>query len=100
MGYKTDAFKGISWIGILRASTRGITFVRLAILARILSPAQFGVFGIATLVLSLLEIITETGINVFLIQKKDIKSYINSAWIVSIVRGFIIAIFLFALAPQ
>lgn len=100
MGYKLQAFKGISWIGILRISTRAITFVRLAILARILTPAQFGVFGVATLVLSFLEVLTETGINVFLIQKKeDSSNYINSAWIVSIIRGCIIALALVVFAP-
>lgn len=100
MGYKANALKGFSWIGLLRISTRGVTFIRLATLARILTPAQFGVFGIATLVLSFLEVLTETGINVFLIQKKDeYKEFLNSAWIVSILRGFIIALILILLAP-
>ena len=69
MGYKNNAFKGFGWMGILRISVV-ISFVRLAILARILTPAQFGVFGVATLVLSFLEVLTETGINVFLFKKK------------------------------
>lgn len=100
MGYKLHAIRGISWMTLLRGSTRGITFVRLAILARILTPAQFGSFGVATLVLSFLEIITETGINVFLVQKKDDwREYINSAWIISILRGFIIFTVLIILAP-
>ncbi len=100
MGYTSRALKGISWMGILRASTRSITFLRIAILARILSPSQFGVFGVASLVLALLEILTETGINIFLIQQKDdIKKYLSSAWIVSIVRGCLIAILLILSAP-
>ncbi len=100
MGYKTPALKGITWMGFLRASTRLIAFVRLAVLARILSPAQFGAFGVATLVLSFLEVITETGINVFLIQNKEKSNdYISSAWIVSIVRGSLIALLLVLFAP-
>jgi hypothetical protein len=35
------------------------------------SESIVGVFGVSTLVLSFLEVFTETGINVFLIQKKD-----------------------------
>ena len=74
--------------------------MKLAILARLLTPEQFGVFGIATLVLAFLEIITETGINIFLIQEKaDLKKYIDTAWTVSIARGFLITIFLFLLSP-
>src|SRR3989344_309860 len=100
MGYTSPAIKGISWMTLLRVSTRGITFLRLAILARILTPAQFGIFGIATIVLSFFEVLTETGINIFLIQKKDeAYKYINSAWIVSIFRGFLIAFILISSAP-
>ena len=87
-------------MGALRIVTRLLAFVRIAILARILVPAQFGLYGIAALALSLLETFTETGINVFLIQlKKDINEYINTAWVVSIVRGFLISIVIFFSAP-
>lgn len=100
MGYTKDAIKGVSWMTLLRFSTRIITFVRLAILGRILTPTQFGYFGIATLVLSLLEILTETGINVFLVQEKEhIKEYINSAWMVSIIRGVILSLAISMSAP-
>lgn len=93
MGYFQDTIKGISWAGTLRLSTRLIAFLRIAILARILTPAQFGVFGIAAFVLAFVEIVTETGINVFLIQeKKKIDDYIHTAWIVSIIRGIVISL--------
>lgn len=96
MGYKLTAIKGISWIMMLRIFTRIITFVRIAILGRVLTPLEFGFFGIASLVLSLLEILTETGINIFLIQQKgDIREYINSAWVVSIIRGSFLALIIF-----
>ncbi|MBI2622917.1 MAG: lipopolysaccharide biosynthesis protein [Candidatus Levybacteria bacterium] len=100
MGYFSTTIKGLSWAGALRLSTRLIAFLRIAILARILTPAQFGVFGIAAFVLVFVEILTETGINVFLIQeKKKIDEYIHTAWIVSIIRGILIAIVIILLAP-
>lgn len=99
MGYFKDTLKGVSWIGGLRGLTRLIAFVRIAILARLLSPAEFGLFGIASLILAFLEIITETGINVFLIQEdSEIEEYVNSAWIVSILRGLLISLLLLALS--
>lgn len=99
MGYFQDTIKGISWAGTLRLSTRLIAFLRIAILARILTPAQFGVFGIAAFVLAFVEIVTETGINVFLIQeKKKIDDYIHTAWIVSIIRGIIVSLAIILLA--
>lgn len=96
MGYTGDALRGVSWLGGFRAFTRILSFLRTITVARILSPSQFGVYGIATLTLSFIEILTETGINVFLVQKKDsIGKYIGTAWIVSIIRGFLIFLTIF-----
>jgi len=100
MGYFKDTTVGVSWVGGLRASTRIITFIRVIILARLLTPLQFGVFGVASLVLAFLEVITETGINVFLIQeKKEIKHYVNDAWVVSIIRGLLISLLIVCSSP-
>jgi len=100
MGYYKQALNGLSWIGLLRIFTRSLALIKIAILARILLPAQFGVYGIATLVLGFLEMLTETGINIFLVQQKEkIDEYIDSAWVVSIIRGFLIGILIFILAP-
>ncbi len=100
MGYYKQALNGLSWMGALRAVTRSLALVKIAILARILLPAQFGIYGIATLVLGFLEMLTETGINIFLIQQKEkIDEYIDSAWVVSIIRGVIISSLIFAFAP-
>src|SRR3989344_8747983 len=100
MGYLKTTFRGISWMAALRVVTRGLTIVKIAILARILLPAQFGIYGIATLVLGLLEMLTETGINVFLIQEKDdVDGYINSAWVTSIIKGIIISAIILITIP-
>ncbi len=96
MGYKKETIKGISWVGLFRLLTRIIALGRTAILARIFNPLQFGLFGIASLVLALIEILTDTGINVFLVQTEgNAKKYLNTAWIVSIIRGILIGIVIF-----
>lgn len=100
MGYFKDVVKGVSWMAILRISMRGLAIVKIAILARFLTPAQFGNYGIALLVLGFLEVLTETGINVFLIQEKDdVRPYLNSAWVVSIIRGILITAVILGSAP-
>lgn len=83
-----------------RFVARGLAFLKIVVLARVLSPLQFGIFGIASLMLSLLETLTETGINIVLIQsRRDLSEYINSAWVVSIIRGLIIAVLIIISAP-
>lgn len=100
MGYSKQSIKGISWMGAFRFISRIVAFFRIAILARVLMPSQFGVYGIASLILSLLETLTTTGINIFIIQEeKDLDEYIDTAWIVSIIRGILIALVIIALTP-
>lgn len=100
MRYSTNAIKGISWMGALRIVIRSITIVRIAVLARLLTPSQFGIFGIASLALSFVEVFTETGVNIFLVQMRhDIKEYVTPAWIISIFRGIVISSTILSLAP-
>lgn len=97
---KSNLVRGLGWMGALRIGAKSLSFIKTLILARILSPLQFGIFGIASLVLGFLEIITETGINVVLIQEKNgLEKHINSSWIVSIVRGIFLSLVIFLLAP-
>lgn len=96
MGYLKIAAKGASWIGGLKLFARLLSILRTVIIARILSPSQFGIFGIATIALSLIETFTETGINVVLVQKKEgIEKYISTAWAISITRGVLIFLVIF-----
>jgi O-antigen/teichoic acid export membrane protein len=99
MGFLKTAVSGAYWTSALRMSLRALTLIRTVILARLLSPFQLGVYGVASLSLALLEILTETGINIFLIQEKNLEEHIHTAWIVSIARGVIIATIL-VLASQ
>lgn len=99
MGYTRDAVRGVSWIVVLRIFMRTLSFFKTIILARILTPSQFGVYGIALIVLGFLEIMTETGVNVILVQEKETDKFINSAWFVSIVRGIIISLVIIICAP-
>jgi len=100
MGYKKIAFFGISWMMSLNIITGVFSVLKIAIIARLLSPADFGIFGIALLSLSLLELLTETGLNVVLIQSKnDLSRFLDSAWIVSMIRGVLITLALIGLSP-
>lgn len=102
MGYSREAIKGIFWTFALRGGVITLATLRIPILAKVigLGPRDFGAFAIATLALGFIEMLTETGINVFLIQEKSsIERYLSTAWVVSIIRGFIIALIIFFSAP-
>lgn len=100
MGYKRKAINGAVWTGALRGSTRLVSFLKNLIIARLLTPNEFGAFGIALLVTVFLEILTNTGINTFLIQEdeEEIDQYVDTAWMVSIFRGVLIALLILGAA--
>ncbi len=88
------------WVFSLRITQQLFNFIRLVILARILSPNDFGLMGIALLTMATLDTFSQTGFQQALIQKKeDIKPYLDSAWTVLILRGFILFAILFFIAP-
>lgn len=96
MGYFRQALGGVGWMGSLKWGTRALGYIRIAVLARVLTPVQFGVFGIASIVLSFLEVLTQSGINVFFIQREGkVKEYVNEAWLISIIRGILVSSILF-----
>jgi O-antigen/teichoic acid export membrane protein len=62
-------------------------------LARLLTPTQFGIFSLVTIALGLTESLTQTGVNVTLLQSPNpVTYYLDSAWVIAIGRGFIIGI--------
>ncbi len=100
MGYTRNAIFGLSWMGTLQVFIRVIALLKFIILARILSPPDFGLFGIVILIVGLLETITNLGIPLFFIQsREELKKYIDTAWVVNIVRGLVLSIVIFSVVP-
>ncbi len=92
--------KGGFWLLSIRALDSVIGLLKLFILARLLAPNDFGLLGIAFLIISTLDTFSQTGLGTALIQMKDdIKEYLNTVWAVSIIRGFVLYGVLFISAP-
>lgn len=88
------------WVVAIRITTRGLKFLRTVILARLLAPHDFGLFGIAMLAIATLEAFTQTGFEAALVQKKEnIESYLDTAWTISAIRGTLLFSILFFSAP-
>lgn len=99
-GLTIRVLRGSFWVFALRATDRGLYFFRLIILARVLSPHDFGLFGIAMLSLMTLETVSETGFRNALIQKRgEIDRYLNCSWSVTIIRAIVVFFILYFLAP-
>lgn len=72
----------------LSVSQEIIALARLVVLARLLSPNDFGLAGIAVLTLATVDTFTQPNFESALIQTKaDIRPYLDSAWTVGVLRG-------------
>ena len=89
------------WATLTNVSGRLLQVLMLIVLARVLTPAQFGLMGIALLMLSISKRFTNIGINAALIRKAedDVDDYLNTTWLLEIARGLLIFGVLFLVAP-
>ncbi len=88
------------WVFSLKITERAFSLIRLIILARILAPHDFGLMGIAMLTMATLETFSQTGFQAALIQKKEnTELYLDAAWTIMIIRGFILFTILYFIAP-
>jgi len=69
-------------------------FARLVILGRLLSPVDFGLMGIALMIIIISDAISQPGFQHALIQsKEDVYKYLDTAWSLMIIRGaFLLAV--------
>lgn len=100
-GVQEQTVKSGIWMGAIRASGRTLQFVKLIVLARLLAPSDFGLMGVALLSLAALEQSSKLGFNAALIQQKedDVDKYLNTAWVVKLLRGGTLSGVLFVFAP-
>jgi len=93
MGYTKNTVSGFSWQTILKILTTAITLGKIMVIARILSPQDFGLFSLIAIALGLAESTTQTGVNITILQsKRSIGYFIDTAWVIAITRGLIIGI--------
>ena len=69
-----DALRGVSWTMLAYAATRVITLLTTLILARLLVPADFGLFAMATLAMELLSVFSGLWLGAALILRRDMDA--------------------------
>jgi lipopolysaccharide exporter len=91
MSLTRTSFSGAFWLGSERLLIKAFAFLKLVVVARILSPTELGLFGIALIPYGFLEVLTELGFSQALIQTQhQPKKYLSSAWIGFFLRGLLI----------
>lgn len=97
---KKKAIHGVSWSAIDSISNSGIAFLVGIGLARILSPAEFGLIGMITVFIAVSNSIVDSGFSSALIRKVETKRIdYNTVFYFNLCLSIILYIILFFCAP-
>jgi lipopolysaccharide exporter len=95
-----QAGAALVWKAVQLGAVNGIYLVRLLILARLLSPEEYGLLAIATVVIGLMVMATDFGMVPALVQHTCVdENHYNGAWTIGVLRAVTIACFIFVAAP-
>jgi O-antigen/teichoic acid export membrane protein len=91
---------GILWTGISRLSTQLFRFVIIVILARLLTPEDFGIVGLAAIFLGFITTINELGLSAAIIQRKEIDEiHLSTTFWASVIMAIILFIIVILASP-
>ncbi|HKQ44932.1 MAG TPA: lipopolysaccharide biosynthesis protein [Rhizomicrobium sp.] len=91
---------GASFMVLLRLCFRLVGIVSTLILVRLLSPSDFGLFGLVTGASAVLETLSQLSLQIALLRMpKPTKAHFDTAWTLGILRALVFALILAASAP-
>lgn len=97
---RTQLVNGVVWNFIEKVFIKVVTFAIGIILARLLSPSDYGLIGMLTIFISVSNIFIEGGLAKALIQKKDCKDIdYSTAFVTNIGLSLCIYLLLYFFAP-
>ena len=80
-GLRRRAIHGTMWFGGSRVFTQAIGWLITLVVVRLLTPADYGLFGYATLVAGFTDLVAELGLGAAIVQKRDLdETEIESAF--------------------
>ncbi len=92
--------RGGLWVGFGFVGQQAIAVVRTLVLARLLTPEDFGLVGLVTLTLFAGMMLTEFGLDSALIQRGDLPArFVHTAWNLMLIRGICLFVLLQGMAP-
>ena len=97
---KTKTLKGTLWSGVERFSVQGIQFLVMIVMARVLTPEDYGLVGMLAIFIAISQSLVDSGFSQALIRKLDRTETDNSTvFYFNIAVAVCIYIILFLSAP-
>ncbi|HTV46355.1 MAG TPA: oligosaccharide flippase family protein [Stellaceae bacterium] len=97
---RAQAIRGAAWMMGLQWAVRGLGIASTAILARLLTPSDFGLMAMATLTLAVIAMFGVTGQDLALIRLgRPSRDYFDSAWTIEVIAGVVLFSAALAVSP-
>lgn len=97
---KQATTKGLFWSSVERFSNQGVQFVFSIILARLLSPSDYGIIAMVTIFFAVAQSFVDSGFSNALVRKTDrVEEDLSTCFYFNIGVGIIAYIVLFLIAP-
>lgn len=90
-GFARALLRGSFWVYAARYSGQGLAFLSTVVLARLLTPEDFGLAGYALLVIGLLEVVRHLGIGTAIIYLDDDPERRDTAFWMSLAVAIVLA---------
>ena len=97
---RSQLLHGVAWNFIEKVLMRGASFIIGIILARLLSPSDFGLIGMLAIFVAISNVFIEGGLAKALIQRKDCQDIdFSTAFVANVGMSLVIYVVLFLTAP-
>ncbi|MGE5497611.1 MAG: MOP flippase family protein [Syntrophothermus sp.] len=95
-----NVVRGVKWSFISQFGRQIFQFLTTAVLARLLSPKDIGLVGMALIVTGFLNIFRDLGTSAAIIQKKETSAkFLNSIYLINITFGICATVLVYFSAP-
>lgn len=97
---RSKTIKGVAWSLLERFAVQGTQFVVMIIMARLLTPHDYGLVGLLVVFIAVSQSLVDSGFSQALIRKQDRKAVDNATvFYFNIVVGVVLYLLLFFSAP-
>lgn len=101
MSLKKQAVAGVKWSGMSMVVVTILQFIAMAILARLLSPSDFGLMGMVMVVIGFARAFADMGVSNAIIHRQDVtRDQLSSLYWLNIFAGIIVFCVTCALTPS
>ena len=97
---KDKTVKGVIWSSVERFSVQGVQFFVMLVIARLLTPNDYGLVGMLAIFIAVAQTLIDSGFSQALIRKQN-RTEIdnNTVFYFNIIVSIFLYVFLFAIAP-